>query len=651
MTKKTGVYICECGPNIKDALDMEELINFASRLRNVVLAKSCPLLCSEEGRKQLKDEIKEKKLDCVVIAGCSPREHEITFMKAVQDAGLNPYMIQIANIREHCTWTIPDRAIATEKAKVIIRMAVNRVLLHQPLEKREIDCIPDAMVIGAGVAGIEAALVIAQSGRKVYLVDKAPCIGGKVAGYEDTFPGLECAPCMLEPKLAEILHNDNIQLLTYSEVEEVLGFLGNFIVKVRKKARSVDLKACIGCGACIEACPVKVNNEYEKGLNDRKAIYTPFAGSLPNVPVIDRENCLKFKNNDECEECKKACLFNAVDLEQNDELLEIKVGGIILATGFDLFDPRKMPRYGYGKIDDIYTAAEASRILNSDGPTGGKVVLKNGKTPKSVAVIHCVGSNNKKFVPYCSGVCCMYSATFMHLIKEKLPEVDIIDLRSNLVSHGKGYREFCNKVMKKDISVIQTAGSNCIKISKNKHGITVRYETGSEKIKKVSVDMVILSPAIIPNKDMSDLAEVFDIALDDNGFFAEEHGKLAPVTTTTGGIFIAGCCQGPKDIQSSVAQGAAAAGKILSLLVPGKKLELEAMTSKIDDNLCSGCKICIPLCPYKAITFNDEKKTAEINDILCRGCGTCAAACPGGAAKAAHFSDQEILTEIREALR
>lgn len=653
-----GIFICECGPNIKEAMDVEGVLNFASGLEHVTFLKSHRLLCSEDGAKFIGREIKQRNLSRVVIAACSPKEHEATFMKIAEGAGLNPYLIQIANIREHCAWVIPDKALATEKAKTIIRTAVSRVLLHQPIESKEIDCTPDALVVGAGVAGIEAALVLAQKDRKVYLVEKTPVIGGMAGRYEDVFPKMECATCMLDPKIDEVLHKNNIQVFTYSVIEEVLGSFGNFVVKIKKKARSVDTKACIGCGACFEVCPVRVKNEYDEDLGERKAIYTPFAGALPNAATIDRENCLRFrehnsdnKSRGKCEACKISCPFAAINYDEEDKIIEIKVGGIVLATGFDLFDVRKMPQYGYGKLDNIYTALEFERILSSTGPTGGKVLLKNGNPPKSVAIIHCVGSRNKDFQNYCSGVCCMYSLTFAHLIKKQLPHAKVYNIYSDISLAGKGNHALLEKVTVEGVAFIRTAGPSSEEISADSDSLNITYNEISGKAGKVAVDMVVLSTAIGPGEDARKISQLFNISQGNDGFFAEEHGKLAPVNTPVRGIFIAGCCQGPKDIQGSVVEGAAAAGKILSCLIHGERLKLEAIIAEIDEKLCSGCKICISLCPYKAITFSREKKIAVINEALCKGCGTCVAACPSGALSAKHFTGPEISSEIKEIMK
>jgi len=645
--EKIGVYVCECGPNIKDAIDVHEVVKFVQGLEGVVLAKPFRLLCSEEGKELIGKDIKEHNLTRVVIAACSPKEHEVTFKEALRAAGLNPFLLQIANIREQCAWVIKDKDLATEKAKAIINAAVSRVILHEPLEIEEIECQPDALVVGAGIAGISAALTVAQKNRKVYLVEKLPSIGGKIARYDDVFPTLECASCILDPKVDEVLHNEHIELLTFSEVQEVVGFYGNFIAKVIKKPRFVDIETCLGCGACFEVCPVKVRNEYNEGLDERKAIYIPFAGAMPNIAVIDKEHCLRFRG-EECNACEEACPFGSINYEDIDQVQELKVGAIVLATGFDIFDPRKAPQYGYGKIENVYTSLEFERLLSSTGPTGGKILLKDGQPPKKIALVHCVGSKTREFNEYCSAVCCTYLIKFAHQAMRKLPGVSIAVLRSDLCLPGKESQVFFNQVSREsEIEFLHMKNPDSIEIIEEDGKVLIKYTDIGGRSDKVGSDMVVLAPAIEGARDARDVAKVFDISQGDGGFFVEENAQVAPVSTASEGIFIAGCAQGPKDIQGSVAQGQAAAGTILSRLIPGEKLALEAMAAEVDQDLCSGCKICISLCPYKAINRQDMQTHVAVNKLLCRGCGVCAAACPSNAIKANYFTDMQLSAEIK----
>jgi heterodisulfide reductase subunit A len=675
MNLRVGVYICSCGTNISENLDIDELVKFSSGLDTVAYAKSHGLLCSEEGKGFIAEDIIKQKPDRVVIAACTPKEHEKTFRNVLQKAGVNPYLFQMVNLREQVAWVTADKSVATDKAKAYIRAAVRRVALQESLDKKEIDCNTDVLVIGAGAAGIEAALVAARSGRKVCLVEKNSFIGGRVARYEDVFPKMECASCMLEPKMDEVLHNDNIEVLTNSEIIEVLGFLGNFVVKINRKASFVDGEKCIGCGACSEQCPVKTRNEFDYQLSDRKAIYTPYAGALPNVPVIDTKTCLRFGGRIElyreafetglitkeefemfreqdCRVCEQACAFGAINYQDSDDVLERNVGGIIVATGFELFDTSVLPQYGYGKLPEVYTSLEFERILAQTGPTAGRLLTKNGKEPESVAIIHCVGSRDKDFNDYCSGVCCLYALKFSHMIRKHSPLVKVCDIYADWCVPGKDNQAFLDSIREwENIQFIHTDLPMNVVLKQKGGAIDLSCTDVSGNAQKVSADMVVLCPAIVPSRDSLKLSDLLLISRDKDGFFAEGHTKLAPVSTNIEGIFIAGCSQGPKDIQNSVAQAAAAAGQALSLLVPGRKLALDVMTAEIDEKACAECKICIGLCPYKAIVLDREKNVAVVNTVLCKGCGTCVAACPSGSAKSRHFTTEQIFAEIEEVLK
>lgn len=632
-------------------MDLDEVVKFVQGLENVVLTKTFGLLCAEQGQELIGRDIEEHDLSRVVIAACSPKEHENTFRQCLEKAGLNPFLLQIANIREQCAWVVKDKTLATDKAKAIIHAAVRRVAYHEPLEIKEIECQPDALVVGAGIAGISAALTLAQKNRKVYLVEKLPCIGGKVARFEDVFPNLECASCILDPIMDEVLHNEHIEVLTWSEVQEVLGFYGNFLVKVNKKARFVDTETCIGCGACVETCPVKVTNEYNEGLDERRAIYIPYAGALPNVAVIDETHCLRWQGQ-ACNACQEACPFGSIIYEETDQVRQLRVGAIVLATGFDLFDPTRAPQYGYGKSDNVYTSLEFERLVNSTGPTEGKILLRNGRVPEKIALVHCVGSRTSQFHEHCSAVCCMYLLKFAHQVNGKLPGASITGFYSDLCLPGKEAQGFFNRISREaNIELMHMKDPDSIEITQDAEKTMIRFTDIQGRSHGVAADMVVLAPAMEGARDAETMAKLFDISQGKGGFFAEESTTLAPVSTAMEGIFIAGCAQGPKDIQSSVAQGQAAAGRILSRLVPGEKLALEPVTADVTEDLCCGCKLCVGLCSYKAITCDDLKNNVAINKVLCRGCGVCAAACPSGAIQASHFTDVELCEEIRGLLR
>ena len=647
MTERIGLYVCECGPNIKEAIHMEDALEYARGLEKVVLARPFRLLCSKEGKELLEKDIKEHKLNRVVIAACSPKEHEITFRQVLGNAGLNPFLLQMANIREQCAWVIEDKHLATEKAKHMINAAVKRVTHHEPLEIREIECQPDVLVLGAGIAGLSAALTLSQKKRKVYVVEKLSCIGGKIARYEDLYPTLECASCILDPKIDAVLHNEQIELFTLSQVQAVLGYYGNFHVKVHQMARYVDAETCLGCGACFECCPVQVRNEYNEGLDERRAIYIPYAGALPNVAAIDRAHCLRWQGQD-CHACQEACPFGSIQYDQMDQIRDLEVGAIVLATGFDLFDPGRAPQYGYGRMPNVYTSLEFERILSSTGPTGGKILLKNGRHPKRIALVHCVGSRTSRFNEHCSGICCMYALKFAYEALQKLPGISVIHLYTDLCLPGKESQRFYNMVSKSEaVEFYRTRGADSVQITEEGEGLSIKYTDPHGRAHALTADMVVLVPAVEGARDAPWVAGIFEVSQGEGGFYLEGDTHAAPVSTSREGIFIAGCAQGPKDIQGSVAQGQAAAGLILSSLIPGEKLDLEPMAAEVREELCASCKICMGVCPYKAIYCDSEEKHATVNELLCKGCGICAAACPSGAIKASHFTDTQISEEIR----
>ena len=416
----------------------------------------------------------------------------------------------------------------------------------------------DVLIIGAGIAGIEASLLLSKADRKVHLVEKTSYTGGTTIKFEEVFSNMECSTCMVAPRQQELLQDKNINLLTLAEVESVSGSSGNFTVKICEKARYVDMENCIGCDACFEPCPVSLDNEFEEGLSKRKAIYVPCAGALPNVPMIDTEHCLRFIDKKECTACQEACMFEAIDFTQKETQIELKVGAIIVATGFELFDPTQVARYGYNKLNDVYTSFEFERLYASNGPTGGTIILKNGDTPKSAGIIHCVGRDEKE---YCSSVCCMYSLKFNHYLKSKIPDIKLVEFYTDLCIPGKSHQKFYEEMKEKEVDMVRASK---IEVAKKGKGIAVTYNNGDGEKDSRSVDMVILAPAIQPRHGASELAKTLGIHLDEYGFFKEERPEFSSVVTSKPGIFIAGCAHGPKNIQDSVSQATAAVGKILA---------------------------------------------------------------------------------------
>ena len=647
MEPRIGVYICHCGSNIADTVDVAAVAEFAQGLDSVVITRDYKFMCSQPGQELIKNDIKELGLNRVVVASCSPTMHEPTFRRACQEAGVNPYLFEMANIREHCSWVTEDKRLATEKAKALVSAAVRRVYYHQPLEMKEVPINPNTLIVGGGIAGIQAALKIADSRHMVYLVERSPSIGGHMAQLDKTFPTLDCSACILTPKMTQVGSHPYIELLTYSEVEEVSGYIGNFKVKVRKKPKYVDEDKCTGCGLCQTKCPFKVDSEFEAGIGKRKAIYTPFPQAVPNVPVIDTEHCVYFLKGT-CRACEKLCEAKAINFEQKEEIVELEVGSIILTTGFSVFDPTPIYQYGYKRLDNVITSLEFERMVNSSGPTGGNIVLKDGSPPQSIAIIHCVGSRDEKYHEYCSRVCCMYSMKFAHLIKEHT-EAKVYEFYIDIRSFGKGFEEFYNRVLNEGTIFIRGRPAEITNIAEKPEEegkLIVQFEDTLIGLqRRLPVDMVILSVALEAQPDAEAVARLFNISRSADGFFLEKHPKLDPVATTTDGVFVAGCAQGPKDIPDTVAQASAAAAEVLAMISRGK-VEIEAATAVIDERICSGCQACKLVCPYNAISFDEREEVCRVNEALCKGCGSCVGGCPSDAISLNHFTNEQILAEM-----
>jgi len=649
---RIGVYVCHCGLNIAGVVDVEAVAEYAKGLPNVVVAKDYMYMCSDPGQNMIKEDIKEHQLNRVVVASCSPMLHEHTFRAACQEAGLNPYLFEMANIREQDAWVTEDHEAATQKAKELVSAAVSWVLYQEPLEVREVPVNPNVMVVGGGIAGIQAALEVANSGNKVYLVEREPSIGGHMAQFDKTFPTLDCASCIFTPLLSEVGRHPHIELMSYSEVEEVSGYIGNFKVKVRKKARYVDETKCTGCSTCVEKCPWKVVSEFDEGLQNRKAIYIPFAQAVPNVPVIDTEKCAYFLKGT-CRACEKFCEAGAIDFEQQDEIIEADVGAIIIATGYDAFDPSVIYQYGYGRYDNVITALQFERLSNASGPTLGKIQLKDGSEPESVAIIHCVGSRDKNYHSYCSRVCCMYALKYSHLIKEKT-SAEAYQMYIDMRCFGKGYEEFYERLSEEGVNFIRgkVAQVTDQAINDEEKGklVVVCEDTLLGAMIRVPADMVVLCTALEPRADAGDVARLFNINRSSDGFFLERHPKLDPVATMNDGMFVVGCCQGPKDIPDTVAQASAAAARVLAMISKGT-VEIEAATAFVDEEVCNGCGQCVSICAYGAIELDEKSNVAKVNEAICKGCGACAVTCPSNAIKHKNWTPKQFFEKVDAATR
>ncbi|MBQ3870124.1 MAG: CoB--CoM heterodisulfide reductase iron-sulfur subunit A family protein [Clostridia bacterium] len=658
--KRIGVFVCSCGSNIEGTVDVGTLVGVMKKERYVVYSANCKYMCSSSGQDLIKNAITEYKLTGIVVCACSPRMHEQTFRKAAASAGLNPYMVEIANIREQCSWVHKNREEATNKATLLCKAAVAKLICDEPLYPKSFPVTKRALVIGGGIAGIQTAEDIANAGFKVDIVEKEPSIGGKMAMLDKTFPTLDCSACILTPKTVDISHNENVRIFSYSEVESVSGYVGNFTVKIRKKARHIKEDLCTGCGLCAEKCPVKdVPDKFDQYLGKRSAVYIPFAQAIPKVAVIDPDRCRMLKEG-KCGLCSKICGAKAVDYDQKDEIIEEEYGAIAVATGINPIDVTPFDEYSYKHSKDVITALQLERILNASGPTGGRFVrLSDGNRPKTVCFISCVGSrcaeSDARGKTYCSKICCMYTAKQAILIKEKYPDTDIYVFYIDVRTPGKNFDEFYRRAAEKyGVKYVKgMVGKVC-----DENGVlTVKAaDLINNEQMTVGADLVVLAAAVEPDKTAKELAAKLNAGTDGNGFFNEAHPKLRPVESPTAGVYLSGACSGPKDIPETVAQASAAAAKIIGLLSKNT-LDSDPCTAHPDELKCSGCSLCANVCPYNAITYTEKefrmpdrsvktRRVASVNPAVCRGCGACTVACNNGAMDLYGFSRAQILAEV-----
>lgn len=655
--RRIGVFVCWCGSNIAGTVNVDQVVAAAADMPGVVYAKDNQYMCSELGQNLVKNAIREQNLDRVVIASCSPRMHEATFRKAAKAAGLNPYLVEIANIREHCSWVHKNKEEGTQKAISLVRAAIAKATLNAELIPGEIGVESRALVIGGGIAGIQTALDIADAGYQVDIIEKTPSIGGKMAQIDKTFPTLDCSACILTPKMVDASSHPNINLYTYSEVEKVSGYVGNFEVTIKQKARSVNMDKCSGCGVCTEKCPSrKAKSEFDEGLRNRGAIYTPFPQAVPNVPVIDRDECIKFKTG-KCGVCQKLCSAGAIEFDQQDANITKKYGAIVVATGFDIISLDKFGEYQYTEHPDVITSMEFERLTNAAGPTAGKFVRPSDhKKPKKVVFVQCVGSRDKtnRGKTYCSKICCMYTAKHAMLIRDKYPDIEVYVFYIDVRTPGKNFDEFYRRA-------VEEYGVNYIrgmvgKIFPDGDKLIVHgADSLSGELIKIDADLVVLAAATKSKDDAETLGRKLSVSTDTNNFFTEAHPKLRPVETHSAGIYLAGACQGPKDIPETVAQASAAAAKVIGLLSKSKLVN-NPCVSGVNEAVCSGCLECTKMCPYDAISaktieINDHGKisksvVANVNEALCQGCGGCTVTCRPGAIDLKGFTNRQILAEV-----
>lgn len=650
---RVGVFVCHCGKNIAGTVDVERVAAQAADLPGVVYAADYKYMCSDPGQKLIADAIREHHLDRIVVAACSPSLHEPTFRGCAANEGVNPYMVEIANIREQCAWVHDDRQVATKKALELIDMARAKVLHSHPLHPTFIPIERRALVIGGGISGIQAAIDIGMAGYEAVIVEREPSIGGRMAQFDRTFPTLDCAACILTPKMVTVAQDKNITIYTYAEVEEVSGYVGNYTAKIRVRARSVDPDKCTGCGTCWQKCPSKISSEFEQHLGQRTAIYIPFPQAVPRVPVIDREHCIYFQRG-KCKICQRFCEAGAIDYEQEDQIIEQRFGAIIVATGFTLFDHSVYTEYAGGNHPNIITGLQFERMANSSGCSGGQIVRpSDGKKPKTVVFIQCVGSRDRaKGVEYCSRLCCMYTAKHALLFKEQNPDGEAYVFYMDIRAAGKNYEEFVRRAQEE--FGVQYLRGRVSRIFERGDKLVVRgADTLAGTPVEIEADLVVLATALVARDDAIDVARMLGIPYDKNRLFTEGHPKLAPVETVTSGVFLTGACQAPKDIPDTVATASAASAKALGLF-GHKELSAEPIVSHIDASICTGCLTCQTVCPFGAIETTEwripgtrqTKTVARVIESLCHGCGNCAVACPAGAPDLAGFDHEQILAQV-----
>lgn len=669
--ERIGVFVCHCGTNIAGTVDVAKVAEELGKVNGVVYSTHYTYMCSSAGQKMIEDKIHELNLTGVVLCSCSPRMHEKTFRSCAERAGLNAYKVEVANIREQCSWVMKEMGDATEKAIALGKAAVAKTILDTPLIEGETPMAKRALVIGGGIAGITAALDIADAGFPVDIVEKDYTVGGKMAKLDKTFPTLDCASCIVTPKMTEVSQNPNIHILSYSEVAGVKGYIGNFEVDIKRHPRYVDETKCTGCGACIEKCPnKKVPNAFNLNLNNRKAIDIPFAQAVPKVAAISADYCLHMKGlkngkDNVCGFCEKACAAGAINFHQEETMLTEKYGAIIVATGYNPISLEKFDEYAYSQSPDVVSSLEFERLCNASGPTNGHLLRpSDGKEPKNIVFVQCVGSrcsaDSTKGHEYCSKICCMYTAKHAILTRDHYPDTNITVFYIDVRTPGKNFDEFYRRAVEQyGVHYIKGQVGKVTPLSDGTLDVQ-----GSDLILNrqvhIKADMVVLAASIEADKSARPLATMLTTSMDNNDFFLEAHAKLRPVESPTAGIFLAGCCQGPKDIPETVAQSSGAAAKAICLLVKDK-LKNNPCTANPNENACNGCGQCANVCPYGAISYIEKdfrgpnrttitRRVSQVNKAMCHGCGACTVACPSGAMDLLGFSNKQILAEVDSVL-
>jgi heterodisulfide reductase subunit A len=646
---RIGVFVCHCGRNIAGTVDIDRLVEASSGFPDVNLSVDYKYMCSDPGQRLIHDAVKDHELDGVVIASCSPRLHEITFRNTCESAGLNPYKCEIANIREQCSWVHSDKEKGTEKALQTLETLVEKIRLNESLVPIEVPVTKRALVIGGGISGMEAALSIADSGHEVILVEREPVLGGNTARLSYTWLIQESSPCIVSSKVSDVYNHPRITLLTHSEIEEFSGYVGNFKASIRQKSTFIDDTKCDACTKCLEVCPVTVSAEEDRHFGPRPAVFIPDADTSPGPAVIDDKHCLHFTEG--CSACADICPQKAVDFKLADRLVEEEFGAVIIATGFGPYDKKRLKDYGTVDLPDVVDGLEFEEMLADWERTNGDIKRpSDGKVPKDVVFVQCAGSRDKsKGVPYCSRICCMTTAKHAKLFRDAVPDGNAYIFYSHMRAGGKGFEEYVQEAVGED-GIIYLRGDIANIFPEN--GIVKvwgRDELSGQDV-EIDADMVVLATPLVPSKGTEELAKKLKVATDENGFFAEIHPKLRPVESATRGVYLAGCAQSPRDIPESIAHALGAAGKVIALF-SADVLYQEPIVVFVDEDICSGCGVCVEACPYGARRIDSWTGKAQVIAALCQGCGACAVACPSGATQQRNFTKTQIMKMIEAALK
>jgi heterodisulfide reductase subunit A len=641
MEKKSpriGIFVCECGGNIGDVVDVKAVVEAVKSWDGVAVAKYHKYLCSKPAQEMILDAVKKESLDRVVVASCTPRMHLATFQSVLERAGLNPFMLEFVNIREQDSWILGPHSSpeATKKAISLIKGGYERSRELEPLQLISEKGSREILIIGGGIAGITSALELGYLGYKVHLVERKPSIGGNMAKLTKVFPTLDCAQCILTPRMAEVGRNTNVNLYTYAEVQEVSGRPGNYDVKVRMKPRGVDVQKCRSCGVCAKVCPVSVPDEFNEGWVQRKAAYIEFPQAVPSAYTIDFKACTK------CLKCEKLCPAKAISLEDQGSTIDLHVGGIIIATGYQLYDAKKLETYGYGTYKDVITMMDLERFVSATGPTGGYIKRADGSDVKRMAIVLCAGSRDKNYIPYCSRICCMYALKQAFVLKKMLG-IDVSIYYTDIRATGKGYEDLYWRDEEAGVAFIRGKVAEVYRDNKTGKLVAVAEDTITGEMTEEQFDMIGLATPMVPPEGLKELVDKMKVSIGEDGFITEKHPKLDPVDSLVTGIYACGCALSPKDVRDTVSDGLGASAKA-ALFLKSDYVTTSPEKAYVITDLCNGCKACVPVCPTNAISIHENK--AKIDPFLCTGCGACIPVCPQEAIDFKNSTSKQIIASL-----